>query len=300
MQFRLHLPRVRGRTPPLRMILFATAAPLLGFAWAGLAAAFGLLWWRQTQTRNATSVDAGWSAAIGLVTLVGAIAATGSLSQRILLAAVALAWSGRLTWHLVVDRVLKETAEDGRYRALREVFGRREQLGFFAVYQFQAFLALGFATPFVVAMWHDGGVHTLQIAGIGLAAVSQVLEGVADRQLSEHRRDPQNRGVTCRRGFWRYSRHPNYFFEWLTWCGFGLVHAEALGWYAAIAPGVMYVFVRYFSGIPFTEKRALKTRGDDYRRYIQTTNAFFPGPPRTATAADADPLEEASNPRTTP
>ncbi len=289
MQFALHPAGESRRTDLLRMNPFAAAAPLLGLAWATLAALFGLLWWRQTKTRNATSVDAGWSAAIGAVALVGAIAGTGSLNQRILLAALALAWSGRLTWHLVRDRILAESEEDGRYRALRDVFGQREQLGFFAVYQFQAFLALAFATPFVVAAWGEAtSITPLQSAGVALAALSQVLENIADRQLSAHRRDPNNRGVTCRRGLWRYSRHPNYFFEWLTWCGFGLVHVPALGWFAMIAPALMFIFVRYFSGIPFTEKRALKTRGDDYRRYMQTTNAFFPGPPSAIT--------EASNP----
>ena len=124
----------------------------------------------------------------------------------------------------------------------------------------------------------------LQIAGVALAVLSQALEWTADRQLAAHRRDPANSGRTCRSGLWRYSRHPNYFFEWLTWCGFGLATATALGWYAAIAPVAMWLSIRFVTGVPFTEKQAMASRGEDYRRYAAVTNAFFPWIPRRPAA----------------
>ncbi|MCR9244582.1 MAG: DUF1295 domain-containing protein [bacterium] len=276
------------------MNVFSSAAPFLGIAWAALAAGFGVLWWRQTRSRDATSVDAGWSGAIGSLAILAAIFADGSPLQRILLAVVATIWSSRLTWHLLADRVWSGAPEDGRYRALREHFGDRERIGFFWVYQLQAFLALFFAAPFVIASWGTlEQILPIQLGGLLVAAASMFLEWLADRQLAQHRADPNNRGVTCRRGLWRYSRHPNYFFEWLVWCGFGLIHAPALGYWATAAPTAMLLSVRYFSGIPFTEKRALKTRGDDYRRYIATTNAFFPWPPRSAAAGERAPEIEA-------
>ena len=88
------------------------------------------------------------------------------------------------------------------------------------------------------------------------------------------------RGRACRRGLWRVSRHPNYFFEWLTWCGIALLAAPAAGWWAALQPVAMFVLVRFVSGVPYTEMQALKSRGDDYRRYQQETNAFVPWFPR--------------------
>lgn len=262
------------------MNVLEQAAPLLSIAWVSLAVIFAMLWWRQLRTRDATSVDAGWAAAIGLLAIAGAIFGTGSTSQRVIAAAAAGAWSARLTIHLLRDRVFSDADEDGRYKALRRVLGERENIGFFGVYQLQALLALGFSTPFVLTAYGtEPGVTGLQITGIAVALASQTLEWVADRQLAEHRKDPGNRGRTCRSGLWRYSRHPNYFFEWLTWCGFGLVHSSALGWYALIAPAAMLLSVRFLTGVPFTEKRALASRGDDYRRYMEETNAFFPGPP---------------------
>ncbi|MCA8950486.1 MAG: DUF1295 domain-containing protein [Planctomycetes bacterium] len=271
--------------------LAAAAADFLLTGWLVLAVLFALLWWRQTVTRNATAVDAAWSGSIGGMAAIAALLGSGSGTQRALAAIVAAIWSGRLTAHLVSDRVGTGAPEDGRYRALRSWLGRREQLGFFAVYQLQAGLALGFAAPFVCMAWDSTqGITGLQVVGLGLAAASLALETIADRQLAAHRRDPTQTGRTCRTGLWRYSRHPNYFFEWLTWCGFGLVHSAALGWFAVLTPVAMLLTVRFGSGVPFTEKRALASRGADYRDYMRTTNTFFPWPPRPVSRATA-PLE---------
>ncbi len=97
---------------------------------------------------------------------------------------------------------------------------------------------------------------------------------------------PANRGRTCRRGLWRYSRHPNYFFEWLHWWAYALIAwGAAFVWVTVAAPFVMLVFVLFISGIPPTEARALASRGEDYRRYQRETSAFFPWFPK----AEADP-----------
>ena len=245
--------------------------------------AFALLWWRQTWTQNATSVDAAWAIAIGLLGLAAAATGTGHPVPRTLAAAIVGSWSARLGWHLVVHRVLGHTHEDGRYRAMREHWGPRAHAFLFAFYQAQALAALVFALPFWFLAQHpDGELRPVQFAGLAVIAVALVGETTADRQLERHRRDPALRGRTCRRGLWRYSRHPNYFCEWLVWCGVALVAAPAAGFYAAIQPAVMFVLVRFVSGVPFTELQAMKSRPDDYRRYQRETNAFVPWWPRRA------------------
>ncbi|MFT4514413.1 MAG: steroid 5-alpha reductase family enzyme [Planctomycetota bacterium] len=267
------------------MNLLELATPLLFWAWIAVTTLFAVLWLFQLRTRNATSVDLAWAAAIGALGVLAAVIATGSGPQRLLAATLAGLWSARLSWYLLAHRVMTESAEDGRYQALRRLLGKREAIGFFFVYQLQALLALGFATPFILLAYSsEPAVVPLQYAGIALAVCSQVLVSTADQQLAKHRANPALRGRTCRGGLWRYSRHPNYFFEWLTWCGFGLAQFAAVGWAAAIAPVAMLLSIRFFTGVPFTEKRALVSRGDDYRRYMAETNVFFPGPPRRATA----------------
>ena len=114
-----------------------------------------------------------------------------------------------------------------------------------------------------------------------LVVVGVVGETVADRQLLAFKRDPANRGRTCRTGLWRTSRHPNYFFEWILWCGFGLLgYAAPWGWTGLAAPLLILCSIVFVTGIPPTEAQALASRGDDYRAYQRTTSAFVPWPPR--------------------
>ncbi len=266
----------------------ASSTSTLFATMAATAIAFALLWRRQLQTRNATSVDAAWAIAIGVLGCAAALFGDGSGSQRLLAGMLAFGWSARLSWHLLRHRVFGASHEDGRYRALREHWGSRAQRRFFWFYLAQAGAALVFALPFWFLAGHtQHGVHTMQVVGLAVIVLAQLAEATADRQLAVHRADPARRGRTCRSGLWRYSRHPNYFFEWLSWCGIALVAAPAAGWWAAAQPVVMFVLVRFVSGVPFTELQALKSRGDDYRRYQQETSAFVPWPPRRRAGATA-------------
>lgn len=261
----------------------AVSPLLLGGA---LALVFAALWLRQTRTRNATSVDAAWALAIGGAGVAAALSGAGSGAQRLLAGSIALLWSTRLGWHLLRHRVFGHGAagpagEDGRYRAMREHWGDRANAHFFWFYQAQAAAAFVFALPFWFVAGHTAASPSpVQLAGLTLFGAAQAMEALADRQLEQHRADPSMRGRTCRRGLWAWSRHPNYFGEWLSWCGIALFALPAAGAYAAIQPVVMFVLVRFVSGVPFTELQALRSRGDDYRRYQQETNAFFPWWPR--------------------
>lgn len=263
---------------------WANLLPTLLLAWALLAVGFLGLWWRQCQTRNATSVDAAWALAIGLVAVATALTGPGAPVQRLLAGTLGGVWSARLTWHLLRDRVFgHRDHEDGRYRAMRDHWGDRAAAHFFWFYQAQALAALAFALPFV-ALAHHEVMHLagLQWLGLPILGLAQVAETIADRQLAAHRADATQRTRACRRGLWRYSRHPNYFFEWLTWCGIGLVAAPAMGFYAALQPTVMFLLVRFVSGVPWNELQSRKSRGADYLLYMQETNTFVPWLPRGA------------------
>lgn len=255
--------------------------PELVAAWALVALAFGVLWGRQRRTRNATSVDAAWAAAIGMLGVAAAVLAEGAPVQRWLAGAMAALWSGRLTLHLLRDRVFGHAGEDGRYRAMREHWGAAGDRNFFWFYQAQAIAALVFALPFLAIAATPAATPTpLQSLGLGVLVLAQLLEGLADRQLAAHRHDPSRRHLACRIGLWRYSRHPNYFFEWISWCGIALLAAPTAGWLAALQPVLMFLLVRFVSGVPWTELQSLKSRGADYRLYMQQTSTFLPWWPR--------------------
>jgi steroid 5-alpha reductase family enzyme len=110
--------------------------------------------------------------------------------------------------------------------------------------------------------------------------VGFVFESVGDWQLSRFKADPNNRGRVMDRGLWAWSRHPNYFGEFLIWWGFFLVAlATPHGWWTIISPIIITIVLLKMTGVPLTEA-ALKARRPGYAEYIRKTSTFFPRPPK--------------------
>lgn len=258
-----------------------TVAAQLAVGWAFCASVMLVAWLRQRRTRNANVVDVAWTANLGALAVFYASTGGAPWPRALLLVALVGVWSARLTTHLVRTRIVGEAEEDGRYRDLR---GRWGQATFFVFFQAQALLDVVLSVPFLLVARHAASaVHPLEIVGAAVWAVGIVGEAIADRQLDRFRSRPENRGRTCRTGLWRYSRHPNYFFEWVIWCGFAFVALAApWGWVGLAAPALILVSILKVTGIPPTEARALATRGDDYRDYQRTTSAFVPWFPRSS------------------
>ncbi|MBL8889442.1 MAG: DUF1295 domain-containing protein [Planctomycetaceae bacterium] len=238
------------------------------------------LWWTHGRRGNAGIVDVAWTLGVGsLATAYCVAAAEGNVGRRSTLALIVVVWSFRLAWH-ILHRV-RRMPEDGRYTAMKSSWGAEAPKKMLVFFMFQAIAAIAFSLPMMLAASNPNDFGLLDFCAIGLAIIVLVGEGVADRQLQQFREEPQNRGKTCRVGLWRYSRHPNYFFEWLHWFVYVLLAWTApYGWLSIIAPLAMLYFVLYVTGVPPTERQAILSRGDDYRRYQRETSVFFPWPPR--------------------
>lgn len=249
--------------------------------WAALAAVMVVLWIVERLRRDASLVDVGWAFGVGALVLWFALVTDAPPARRGLVAAAALAWSLRLGLYLLADRVVGKP-EDGRYAALRRAWGPRAGLWFFGFFQLQALAALLFALPMAFAMRNPAPVPSaFDVAAVALLAVVLVGESVADAQLARFRANPANRGRTCRVGLWGWSRHPNYFFEWLVWVAYFLYACLVpWGWLSAIAPALMWHFLHNVTGIPMTEALSVRSRGDAYREYQRTTSPFFPWFPK--------------------
>lgn len=248
--------------------------------WAIVALAMLWAWDWQRRHRDAGIVDVCWSAAMGFFALWCAFWAEGDALRRVLVGALGGVWAGRLAWYIATDRVIGKP-EDGRYQRLRAHWGERAQPRFFLFFQAQALAAAVLALPFLLA----ASVETplpgpAALLAVLLWAVSVGGEALADRQLARFRADPANRGKTCRVGLWGWSRHPNYFFEWLHWFTYPLLawgepRAVAV---ALLGPALILATLLRGTGIPYTEQQAAASR-PDYRDYQETVSMFVPWPP---------------------
>jgi steroid 5-alpha reductase family enzyme len=155
-------------------------------------------------------------------------------------------------------------------------------LKFLLFFEFQAVLCVVLAVPFLLASENPTPAFSVfEYAAAALWFVAIAGEVTADMQLNAFKSNAENRGKTCRAGLWNYSRHPNYFFEWLIWVAFCLFAIDSrYGYLALVPPALMLYFLFRVTGIPATEAQALRTRGEDYKRYQETTSAFVPWFPR--------------------
>lgn len=254
---------------------------LLLLAWALTAALQLGLWLWQRRTGSATAVDAGWAASLAGMGVLYGLLGQGEVEHRVLIAAMTALAFGRLAY-LVAQRIGGE--EDKRYQELRRRWRERgnEQLSFFVFYQAQALVAVLLSLPFLAAVYNDhDGLEWLEWVGLAVWLVGASLEAVADRQLTAFRRDESNKGKVIDVGLWRWSRHPNYFGQWLTWCGYALVGLAApWGWLGLLSPALMLYLILRVTGVPPMEERMLESRGDAYRAYQRTTSVFVPLPPK--------------------
>jgi steroid 5-alpha reductase family enzyme len=148
------------------------------------------------------------------------------------------------------------------------------------VFWLQGLLLWVISLPLQVGAFRTSSWHALAICGIGLWLFGFAFEAVGDYQLARFKADPGNRGQVMNRGLWRYTRHPNYFGEFLIWWGLFLVAAQADSWWWTITgPALLTFLLIRVSGVNLLES-SLRNRVDGYEEYIRTTSAFFPLPPK--------------------
>lgn len=236
-----------------------------------------ILWIIYRMTDKPMIVDAGWGIGLALVGMLYAYISEGDMLRRFLLGAMTGLWGLRLGLYLLFTRVLG-SHHDERYDTLKRNWKTHVPLKFFFFYQAQALFIVVLMAPMVLAANNtDPDLSIWEYTGVILWFISLIGETLADSELKNFKTDPSNKGKVCQTGLWYYSRHPNYFFEWMIWISFFVFTLGIpLGWISAYPPFIMLYLLLKVTGIPMTEEQSVKTKGEAYREYQRTTSMFIP------------------------
>lgn len=262
-------------------------APLWGVAAVFLVVVMSAAWLVQRLTGQGGWADAFWSFGLGLAGVGVALFpldGTPPTARQWLTAVLIGLWGLRLGLHIA--RRAASEAEDARYARLRVEWGARFASKMFGFLMLQAGAAAVLALSVLLAARNPAAGLTAQDGVATLIFVCALMgEGVADRQLAAFKADPDNRGRICDTGLWAWSRHPNYFFEWLGWCAWPVFAINLggdwpWGWLALTAPAYIYWLLTRVSGVPLLEDHMRRSRPAAFAAYAARTSRFFPRPPR--------------------
>ncbi|MGF6773469.1 steroid 5-alpha reductase family enzyme [Paraburkholderia sp. GAS199] len=256
--------------PPLAAAVIALVA---------LVVIFSAVWAWQLKTENAGMVDPVWAYSLGLVAVLYGVLGDGDPTTRALTALGGLVWGARLGTHLWKRNYGKP--EDSRYRRFREQWGDKAASKMFWFFQMQVVISMLLSIAFIVPAYRATPPAAGWIVLAVLLWIASVAgEGLADRQLKRFSADPANHEAVCRVGLWRYSRHPNYFFECVHWLAYiALSIGTPWGWFTLLPPVLMAFLLLKLSGIPLLEESMAKRR-PGYAEYMRTTSALIPWPPQ--------------------
>lgn len=253
-------------------ILFTTAAAI--FLYATVA------WVISAWLRRADIIDPFWGPGFIVVTVVAAISGDRSDQIQWLIVALVSIWGLRLGGHLLI-RWLHEPHEDRRYASMRAAGGDHWWLQSLAtVFWLQAVILWFVASPLICCVTSKSEVYIPgMIAGILVFTVGLYFESVGDHQLATFKKQANNDSKVLKTGLWKYTRHPNYFGDFLVWWGLFItgISCGAPAW-TVISPVIMSVLLMKVSGVGMLEKD-ISERRPDYVQYVQQTNTFFPWPP---------------------
>jgi steroid 5-alpha reductase family enzyme len=239
---------------------------------------FALIGWLLSfATHHYSHVDSMWSLFMAITAYTSALFAL-DLSSRAVLALVAVTlWALRLSIFLTWRNW---GAEDHRYQTIRQ--NNEPHFWFkslYIIFAFQALLAWVISYPLYAAVVGQSALNWFDLAGALLFLLGFYWEVVADWQLMQFRRQPDNQGAVLQTGLWRYSRHPNYFGECLIWWGFGLLGVSSGHPWSWLSPVIMTFLLLKVSGVSLMEK-TIYSRRPGYADYVRNTNTFIPGLPK--------------------
>jgi len=227
--------------------------------------------------RNVTVVDSLWGLGFVIIAWLTFLMSDGYWGRGLLIALLVSFWGLRLTLYLSWRNWGK--GEDPRYGSWREKSGDQFWLiSLFKVFILQAVFLWVISIALQLAQLADQPAELTWLDGLGILVwvFGFIFESVGDWQLARFKADPANKGRVMDRGLWAYTRHPNYFGEFLIWWGIFLITLSTPNsWWAIFSPIIVTAVLLKMTGIPLTEKGLIENR-PGYSEYIKRTSAFVP------------------------
>ena len=239
------------------------------------------LWILSIIIKNVSIVDIFWG--LGFVITCGFyfISSHGNESRKIILMSLVAIWGLRLSVYLAWRNLGK--GEDFRYREFRRNYGENRYwwISFFQTFLLQGLLMWLISAPLLGAQYYgeDSSLGIIDFTGITLWIIGFTFEAGGDLQLAHFRSDPSNKGKVLDKGFWHYTRHPNYFGDSAAWWGYGLICLASGSYLPALGSLLMTALIIRVSGVALLEK-SLNKQKPQYKDYIENTSAFLPWIPK--------------------
>jgi len=249
----------------------------IGWNLAAVAAMMIIGWLVSLAYRNVTIVDSLWGLGFVLIAWLTYFASDGFWGRKLLLAILVTLWGLRLTAYLSWRNWGK--GEDPRYGGWRNKSSER----FWIVSLFKVFVLQALFLWIIALALQIGQLATtpaaltrLDLLGTIVWTTGFIFESVGDWQLAQFKSDPANKGRVMDHGLWAYTRHPNYFGEFLVWWGVFLVTLSIPNsWWTILSPLIVTAVLLKMTGIALTEKALIENR-PGYSDYIKRTRAFIP------------------------
>ena len=232
--------------------------------------------------KNYGIVDVVWSYSFSLVALICFFISPGFFTRKVLISLIATLWSLRLGTYLLIRVSNHHPKEDSRYAQLRTDWNKNLKLKMAAFFQMQAITVIILSIPFyLISSNSTAYIKAIEVLGVLLWIIAIAGETLSDIQLAKFKKNPLNNSEVCSEGLWRYSRHPNYFFEWLIWVSYFIMACGSpYGWISIISPiSILYLLLKK-TGVPMVEEQALKKKREKYTAYQNSTSMFIPWFPK--------------------
>ena len=239
-----------------------------------------LLWIVSIFIKNVSIVDLFWGFGFVVAGSFYFMQGEGELARKVVVLCMVAIWGIRLSVYLAWRNIGK--GEDFRYQQFRKNYGK----GYWWISYFQTFLLQGLlmwmiSAPLLGAQLRGGGAAIGWLDWIGMLVwiIGITFEAGGDYQLSRFKANPENRGKVLDTGFWRLTRHPNYFGDTAVWWGFACMSLAAGSYWPVLGSLVMTLLIIKVSGVALLEKSLNDTK-PQYKAYIERTSAFFPWFPK--------------------